>query len=129
VPPGRQAHGRPGEGPMALLLLGDLPGIEQAELDPAGYADDAGLAGLAGREVAGLLGSPRAGPVRAVAGEEAGHEDLGQERGEGEAVAPVGGFSSARYVPSARTFTDFSANEAEARHKMCAPAARKARAA
>ncbi len=56
------------------LLLGDLPGIEQVELDPAGYADDAGLAGLAGMEVVGLPSSPRAGPVRAVAGEEAGHE-------------------------------------------------------
>ena len=71
------------QSPMALLL-GELPGIEQVELDPAGYADDAGLAGLAGREAVGLLGSPRAGPVRAVAGEGAGHEDLGQDRGEGE---------------------------------------------
>ena len=111
------------------LALGDLPGVEQVELDFPDDVGDAGLAGLAGGEVPGFLGFPRAGPVRAVAGEEAGHEDLGQERGEGEAVAPVGGFSSARYVPSARTFTDFSANEAEARHKMCAPAARKARAA
>ena len=66
------------------LLLGDLPGIEQVELDPAGDADDAGLAGFAGGEVTGLLGFPRAGPVGAVAGEEPGHEDLGQERGEGE---------------------------------------------
>ena len=39
-----------------------------------------------------------------------------------------GGSSSARYVPSGRTFTGRSAKEAEARHKMCAPVARKARA-
>jgi hypothetical protein len=66
------------------LLLGDLPGAEQVELDFADDTCDAGLAGLAGGEVAGLLGFPRAGAVRAVAGEEAGHEDLQQERGEGE---------------------------------------------
>ena len=66
------------------LPLGDLPGAEQVELDSAGDAGDAGLAGLAGGEVAGLLGFPGAGPVRAGAGEEAGHEELGQERGEGE---------------------------------------------
>jgi hypothetical protein len=67
------------------LLLGHLPGIEQVELDSAGNSGDTGLIGLAGGEVACLLGLPRAGPVGAVAGEEAGHEDLGQERGEGEA--------------------------------------------
>jgi hypothetical protein len=66
------------------LLLGDLPGIEQVELDPAGNSGNAVLAGFAGGEVAGLLGLPRAGPVRAVAGKEAGHEDRQQERGEGE---------------------------------------------
>ena len=38
------------------MLLGDLPGVEQVELDPAGDADDAGLAGFPGGEVAGLLG-------------------------------------------------------------------------
>jgi len=65
------------------LLLGDLPWSEQVELDSAGDAGDAGLAGLAGGEVAGFLGFPRAGPVWAVAGEEAGREDLQQERGEG----------------------------------------------
>jgi hypothetical protein len=58
------------------LLLGHLPGVKRVELDPAGDAGHAGLAGLAGREVAGLLGLPGAGPVRAVADEEAGHEDL-----------------------------------------------------
>ena len=73
----------PGSRPMALLL-GDLPWVKQVELDPAGDVDDAGLAGFPGGEVAGLLGLAGAGPVRAVAGEEAGHEDLGQERGEGE---------------------------------------------
>ncbi len=66
------------------LLLGDLPWAEQVELDSAGDAGDAGLAGLAGGEVPCLLGLPRAGPVRAIAGEEAGHEDLQQERGESE---------------------------------------------
>ena len=60
------------------LLLGDLPGVEQVELDSAGDAADAGLAGLAGGKVAGLLGFPRAGPVRAVADGEAGQEDLGR---------------------------------------------------
>ena len=73
------------------LLLGHLPGIEQVELDFSGDSGDAGLAGLAGGEVAGLLGFPRAGPVRAVAGEEAGNEDPGQERGEGEAGLLRGG--------------------------------------
>jgi len=58
--------------------------MEQAELDPAGDAGHGGLAGLAGREVAGLLGFPGTGPVRAVTDEEAGHEDLQQERGEGQ---------------------------------------------
>ena len=54
------------------------------ELDFPHDVGDAGLAWLAGGEVAGLLGFPRAGPVGAVADEEAGHEDLQQERGEGE---------------------------------------------
>ena len=66
------------------MLLGDLPGMEQVELDPAGDVDDAGLAGFPGREVAGLLGLAGAGPVRAVAGECARGEDLEQERGERE---------------------------------------------
>jgi hypothetical protein len=66
------------------VALGDLPGIEQVELDPAGNSGTAGLVGLAGGKVSGLLGFPRTGPVRAVAGEEAGQEDLGQERDEGE---------------------------------------------
>ena len=68
-----------GPGPM-VLLLGDLPGIEQVELDSAGDPGDAGLSGLARREVSGLLGLSGTGPVRAVPDEEAGHEDLQQER-------------------------------------------------
>jgi hypothetical protein len=40
------------------LLLGDLPGVEQVELDFSGDVGDAGLAGLAGGEVVGLLGLP-----------------------------------------------------------------------
>ena len=39
-----------------------------------------------------------------------------------------GGFSSARYVPSGSALTGRSANEAEARHRMCAPVASTARA-
>ena len=66
------------------LLLGDLPGIEQVELNSAGDVGDAGLAGLAGGEVAGFLGLARAGPVRAVTDVEAGQEDLEKERGESE---------------------------------------------
>jgi hypothetical protein len=46
---------------------------------------NAGHAGLAGREVAGLLGFPGTSPVRAAVGsEEAGREDLQQECGEGQ---------------------------------------------
>ena len=41
--------------PMALLL-GDLPWVEQVELDFSDDVGDAGLAGLAGGEVTGLLG-------------------------------------------------------------------------
>jgi hypothetical protein len=54
--------------PMALLS-GDLPGVGQVELDSPGDVGDAGFAGLAGGEVAGLLGFPRAGAVRAAAAE------------------------------------------------------------
>jgi hypothetical protein len=68
-------------GPMSLLL-GDLPGVEQVELDSPRDVGDAGLAGFSGGEVAGFLGFPRAGAARAAAGGEAGHEDLEQERGE-----------------------------------------------
>ena len=57
------------------LALGDLPGVEQVELDFPDDVGDAGLAGLAGGEVAGFPGFPRAGTVRAVADEEPGHED------------------------------------------------------
>ncbi len=54
------------------------------ELDFPDDVGDAGLAGLAGGVVAGFLGFSRAGPVRAVADEEPGHEDLQLERGDGE---------------------------------------------
>ena len=64
------------------LALDDLPGAEQVELDFPHDVGDAGLAWLAGGEVAGLLGFPRAGPARAASDEEPGHEDLQQERGE-----------------------------------------------
>ena len=50
-----------------------------------------GLTWLAGGQVAGLLGLARAGPAGAVVGEEGGHEDLGQERGEGEVGLLSGG--------------------------------------
>jgi hypothetical protein len=73
------------------LLLDDMPWIEQVEFDPPGDIGDAGLAGLAGGEVAGFLGFPRAVPVRAIADGEAGHEDLEQERGEGEVQLVRGG--------------------------------------
>ena len=66
------------------LLLGDLPWIEQVELDSPGDAADAGLAGLAGGEVAGFLGLAGTGPIGPVADEQAGLEDLQQERREGE---------------------------------------------
>ena len=36
------------------LLLGDMPGVEQMELDSAGEVDRAGLAGFSGGEVAGV---------------------------------------------------------------------------
>jgi hypothetical protein len=55
--------------------------LEAVNLDASGDADDAGLI-FAGGEVAGLLGGPRAGPVGAVADEEAGIEDLEQEGGQ-----------------------------------------------
>jgi hypothetical protein len=64
------------------LALGDLPGLEQVELDAAGDGGDAGLAGLPGGEVAGFLGFAGAGPAGAVADEQAGLEDHQQERRE-----------------------------------------------
>jgi len=83
------------------LLLGDLPGAGQVELDSAGDVDDARLAGLAGGEVAGLLGFAGAGAVRAVAVEGSGHEDLQQERSEGE-ICLVRGEAAAVSVAAAR---------------------------
>jgi hypothetical protein len=64
------------------LLLGNVPGLEQVELDAAGDGGDAGLAGLPGGEVAGFLGFAGAGPAGAVADEQAGLEDHQQERRE-----------------------------------------------
>ena len=66
------------------LALSDHMRAEQVELDFPDDVGDAGLAGLAGREVAGFLGPAGAGPVRAAAGEGARGEDLEQERGERE---------------------------------------------
>ena len=83
------------------LLLGDLPLVEQVELDSAGDVGDAGLAGLSGGEVAGLLGFPRAGPAGATADEEAGHEDLQQERGERVILLVIRG-EKPRRCPSRR---------------------------
>jgi hypothetical protein len=64
------------------LLLGDLPGVEQVELDSPRDVGDAGLAGLrAGKSPAFLVfrGLARPGRPRAA---KPGHEDLEQERGE-----------------------------------------------
>jgi len=85
--------------PMALPL-GDLPWIEQVELDSAGDVGDAGLARLAGGEVAGFLGFPRASAVGAAADGEAGDEDLEQECGEGEFLLVRG--EKPRRCPSRR---------------------------
>src|SRR5579859_2397385 len=87
--------------PMALLL-GDLPWVEQVELDSPHDVGAAGLAGLAGGEVAGLLGLPRAGAVGAVADEEAGHEDLQQECGERVFLLVRGGKAATVSVAAAR---------------------------
>ena len=84
------------------MLLGDLPWAEQVELDSAGDAGDAGLAGLAGVEVAVFPGFPRAGPVRAVAGEEAGHEDLQQETWRGLCLLAQGEKAATVSVAAAR---------------------------
>ena len=66
------------------LALSDHVRAEQVKLDFPGDVGDAGLAGLAGGEVAGFLGLAGAGPVRAVADEGGGGEDLEQEGGERE---------------------------------------------
>ncbi len=83
------------------LLLGDLPGVEQVELDSPGDVGDAGFAGLASGEVACLLGFPRAGAVRPVSGEEAGHEDLQQECGQSQ-IELVRGKAATVSVAAAR---------------------------
>ena len=66
------------------LALSDHVRAEQVKLDFPGDVGDAGLAGLAGGEVAGFLGLAGAGPVRPVADEGGGGENLEQERGERE---------------------------------------------
>lgn len=63
------------------LALSDHPWAEQVELYFPGDAGDGWLAGPACGEVSGLPGLAGAGAVRTVTNEEAGHEDLGQERG------------------------------------------------
>src|SRR5215831_10601011 len=73
------------------VALGDLPGVEQVEFDAAGDLGDAGLAGFARREVSGLLGLAGTGPAGAVADEEAGQEDLHQERGQCQVCLVRGG--------------------------------------
>src|SRR6266567_4021049 len=82
------------------LALGDLPGVEQVELDFPDDVGDAGLVGLASGEVAGFLGFPGASPVGAVADEESGHEDFQQERGDGEFWLVRG--KKPRRIPSRR---------------------------
>ena len=61
-----------------------MPGLQQVELDAPGDVGHGGLVWLAGGEAACLLGLAGTGPVRAVTDEEAGHEDLQQERRERE---------------------------------------------
>jgi hypothetical protein len=63
--------------------------------------DSPGDAGLSGGEVAGFLGFPRAGAVRAVADGEARDENLEQERGEGK-VRLVRGKATTVSVAAAR---------------------------
>jgi hypothetical protein len=70
--------------PANGLALSDHVRAEQVELDFPDDVGDARLTGLAGREVAGFPGLAGAGPVRAIAGEGGGGEDLEQERGERE---------------------------------------------
>src|ERR1035441_8986835 len=82
------------------LALGNLPGVEQVELDFPDDVGDAGLTGLASGEVAGFLGFPGASPVGAVADEESGHEDFQQERGDGEFWLVRG--KKPRRIPSRR---------------------------
>jgi hypothetical protein len=57
---------------------------EQVKLDSPDDVGDAGLAGLPSREVAGFPGLAGAGPVRPVADEGGGGEDLQQEGSESE---------------------------------------------
>ncbi len=79
----REQHREPAALPN-VLALSDHVRAEQVKLDFPDDAGDVRLTGLAGREVTGLLGLARAGPVRAVPGEGARGEDLEQERGKRE---------------------------------------------
>src|SRR5260370_41393147 len=74
----------PTRSPPNGLALSNHVRAEQVKLDFPGDAGDAWLAGFAGGEVTGFLGLAGTGPVRAVADEGAGGEDLQQERGERE---------------------------------------------
>jgi hypothetical protein len=67
------------------LVLSDQQAValQAVDLDAAGDPDDAGLI-FAGGEVAGLLGGSWTGPVRSVADEKSGVEDLEQEGGQGQ---------------------------------------------
>ena len=81
----------PGQVHLPRYLRPLCPGVspthlnrgERRRLEAAGDPDDAGSI-FAGGEVAGLLGGSWAGPVGAVADEEARVEDLEQEGGQGQ---------------------------------------------
>ena len=66
------------------LALSDHVRAEQVKLDSPDDVGDARLTRLAGGEVTGFLGLAGAGPVRPVADEGGGGEDLQQERSERE---------------------------------------------
>ncbi len=70
--------------PANDLALSDHVRAEQVKLDSPDDVGDAGLAGPAGGKVAGFLGLAGAGPVRPVADEGGGGEDLQQEGSERE---------------------------------------------
>ena len=84
------------------LALGDLPWIEQVELDFPHDVGDAGLAGFPGGEVAGFLRFSGAVAVKVVADGESGQEDLQQERGEGEFWLVIRGKAATESFAAAR---------------------------
>ena len=73
------------------LPLGTSQVFEAVEFDSPGDVGHAGLAGLAGGEVAGLLCGAGAGPAGAVTDVEPGVEDLQQERGQRQVKLVRGG--------------------------------------